>query len=218
MENRPTPSPASVSGPEIVRHTAGARFVHWAMALAFIVAMVTGLSLYWRSILGWVLPFFGGKEMAVTLHFWFGIGLGVFALLLYLIWRAPMRWTAPDAEFVRHLADHALRPDQAQPPETGFFNGGQKLYFWSVVVGTAVLVLTGLVWWFRKDMPHPIYAVCRTTHRVLGVILSGGLLVHLYKSTLGERGTLRSMITGTVTPEWARSRRPKWFRDLGGRP
>jgi len=178
--------------------------------------MITGLSLYWRSILGWVLPCFGGKESAVILHFWFGIGLAVFTLPLYFVWRSRARWTPADSQFVRHLPDHALRHGQPQPPETGFFNGGQKLFFWLVVGGSAVLLATGLVWWFRKDVPHPVYAVSRTTHRVLAVVISGAFLAHLYKSTIGERGTLRSMIRGTVTAEWARSRRPKWFREVGG--
>jgi formate dehydrogenase subunit gamma len=41
-----------------------------------------------------------------------------------------------------------------------------------------------------------------------------GLLVHSYKASIGEPGTLRSMIRGTVTLQWARTRRPKWFRDI----
>ena len=179
--------------------------------------MATGLALYWRSILGWAIPLFGGKDMAVNLHFWSGVGLGLFTLLLYFLWRQKARWTPTDSHFVRHLGDYAARPDQAPPPETGFFNGGQKLYFWAVVVSGVILVGTGLVWWWRKEVPPSVYVICRTTHRVLAVIMSGGLLVHVYKATIGEPGTLRSMLRGTVTAEWARARRPKWFRDLGGR-
>jgi formate dehydrogenase subunit gamma len=47
--------------------------------------------------------------------------------------------------------------------------------------------------------------------------MSAGLLVHIYKATIGEPGTFRSMVSGTVTRQWARSRRPKWYRDLVSR-
>jgi len=187
------------------------------MAACFIIVMFTGLALYWRSILGWMLPMFGGKETAINLHFWFGLGLGFFTLLLYFAWRAVARWTPADTHFVKHLRQYAASPSQLPPPETGFFNGGQKLYFWSVILSMAVFVVTGVVWWYRKDVPQNVYAVCRTTHRILAVIMSGGLLVHIYKASIGEPGTLRSMIGGTVTREWARIRRPGWFRDLGNR-
>jgi len=211
-----TASETSAHG-EIQRHSAGARFLHWAMALCFIVAMCTGLSLYWRSILNWAIPLFGGKEMAINLHFWFGLGLGVSVLLLFFLWRAVARWTPTDSHFVKNLSKYAASPDQAPPPETGFFNGGQKLYFWSVVISTFVLVVTGVVWWYRKQVPPNVYVVCRTTHRVLSVIMSGALLIHVYKATVGEPGTFRSMIGGKVTREWARLRRPKWFREIAGR-
>jgi formate dehydrogenase subunit gamma len=215
----PTPSAdvkPSVTEPEleIQRHSAVTRLLHWSMALCFLVAMSTGLALYWQSILAWTMPLFGGKPSAVQLHFWFGLGLGLTTLVLALVWRAAARWTAGDTHFVRHLSKYASGPHQAPPPDTGFFNGGQKLYFWAAVVSTLVFVVTGLVWWFRKDVPHPIYVVCRTTHRVLGVTMSAALLVHIYKATIGEPGTFRSMIGGTVTREWARLRRPRWFREV----
>ncbi len=207
---------SSTPSSPILRHSVAARLIHWLLAVGFMVAMATGLSLYWRSILGWTMPLFGGKPMAVLLHFWFGIGFAVFALPLFLIWRKRMRWTPADSEFARNLKEHALNPGQQQPQETGFFNGGQKLFFILVSWSAAILLFTGLVWWFRKDLPHPLYAVCRTTHRVLGVVIAGGFLAHLYKSTLGERGTLRSMITGKVTEDWAKARRPAWHREIGG--
>ena len=214
------PNPSSPGAPdpaEVRRHGPAARLLHWLLAASFILVMATGLALYWRSILGWTLPLFGGKDSAVNLHFWTGLVLAAAALLLFLVWRRLARWTPTDSHFVRHLSAYAASPDQVPPPETGFFNGGQKLYFWSVMVSTVIFVVTGLVWWFRKEVPQNVYAVCRTTHRVLAVIMSAGFLVHVYKATIGEAGTFGSMVTGKVTVAWARARRPNWYRELGGR-
>jgi len=138
------PPPAAPVAPEIPRHSRTNRLLHWAMALCFLVAMGTGFALYWH-ILRWTLPLYGGKDSAILLHFWFGLGLGLTTLLVYLVWRTLARWTPADTHFVKHLRKYAASPDQVPPPETGFFNGGQKLYFWSVVVSTALLVVTGVV-------------------------------------------------------------------------
>jgi formate dehydrogenase subunit gamma len=214
MNDTPT---AQDPGADIPRHSARARAIHWTLAALFIIVMATGLSLYWRSILGWALPLFGGKPSAINIHFWGGAGLTLFTVLLYFLWRRAARWTAADTDFVRHLPRYAAGASQEPPPGTGFFNGGQKLYFWAVVAGGLVLFATGVVWWFRKDVPPPVYVVCRTSHRILAVAMSGALLVHVYKATIGEPGTLRSILRGTVTRDWARRRRPGWYRDLGGR-
>lgn len=206
-------------GSEIVRHTLAVRLVHWLIAVAFFAAMITGLTLYWNSILWWLRPGLGGTESAIAIHFVAGIGLTILAVPIYFAWRRWMRWTATDSYFVRHLREHGIRPQQTPPAETGFFNGGQKLFFWAFIGSTAWLFVTGLVWWWRREpwMPHSVYAVCRTSHRVVSVMMCGALLIHIYKATLGEPGTLAAMLTGRVTAGWARVRRPAWFRELGGR-
>ena len=209
-----TPVPAT----DILRHTFAVRVIHWLIALCFIPAMVTGLALYWASILRWMIPFFGGTHGAIAIHFVTGLGLAALAVPIFIQWRKRMRWTATDSYFVRHLPKHGLRPNQSQPSDTGFFNGGQKLFFWAFIFSTAWLLVSGLVWWWRREpwMPRNLYAVCRTSHRVIAVIMSGALLIHLYKATVGEPGTFASMVKGTVTASWARLRRPGWFRELGG--
>jgi formate dehydrogenase subunit gamma len=213
MENLPVPPP------DLVRHTFSVRVIHWLIAVAFILAMATGLALYWASILSWMVPYFGGTHAAIAIHFLAGLGLALLAVPIFFQWRKRMRWTATDSYFVRHLREHGLRPNQTPPSDTGFFNGGQKLFFWAFIVSTAILLATGLVWWWRREpwMPRNVYAICRTTHRVLAVIMSGALLIHIYKATIGEPGTFASMVQGTVTANWARLRRPGWFRELGGR-
>ncbi len=212
MEEPPAPTT------EIMRHSFFVRIIHWLIALCFVSAMATGLSLYWASILRWMQPFFGGTHGTIAIHFLAGLGLSLLAIPIYWKWHQKMRWTATDSHFVRHLRQHGLRPDQVPPPDTGFFNGGQKLYFWAFITSTAYLLVTGLVWWWRREpwMPNQVYVVCRTSHRVVAVVMSGALLIHLYKATIGEAGTLASMLKGTVTANWARLRRPGWFRELAG--
>ena len=212
MSDEPATNVASES--PIRRHSGWVRFLHWSLAVVYIAAIATGFALYWEKLLGWLRPYFGGYNQTIYIHFWTGIGLVLFTVLLGFAWRRVARWTAADSEFVRKMPEHALHPERPQPPETGFFNGGQKLYFWAVIVTAVLFLVTGIVWSFRYDVPHNVYAVCRTTHRMLGIVMLVGLLVHIYKASIGEPGTLRSMLRGTVTAQWARTRRPKWFREI----
>ena len=167
----------------IKRHSGGVRFYHWALAVFYIAAILTGFALYWQKLLGWLVPIFGGNNQTIYIHFWAGIGLVLFTFLLGLAWRKVVRWTAADSEFARRMPHHVLHAGDPQPAETGFFNGGQKLYFWAVIVTAVLFLVTGIVWSFRYVVPHNVYAVCRTTHRVLGVVMLAGLLVH-YKGWL----------------------------------
>ena len=212
MSDEPVPTP--VSETPVARHSGWVRLLHWSLAIVYIGAILTGFALYWKKLLGCLVPVFGGNNQTIYIHFWAGIGLVLFTILLGLAWRGVAKWTAADSQFVRQMGEHALHPGRPQPPDTGFFNGGQKLYFWTVIATAVIFLGTGIVWCFRYDVPQDVYAVCRTTHRVLGVVMLAGLLVHIYKASIGEPGTLRSMLRGTVTAQWARTRRPKWFRDL----
>src|SRR5258708_40311414 len=88
---------------EIVRHTLFVRLVHWLIAFGFILALPTGLSLYWASILRWLQPYFGGEQGTVAIHFVDGLALSAFAVPLHLVRRKRRRWTATGSDFIRPL-------------------------------------------------------------------------------------------------------------------
>ena len=60
---------------EIPRHSLSVRITHWVIALCFIAAMATGLTLYWSSILKWAVPYFGGEQSTIAIHFVGGLAL-----------------------------------------------------------------------------------------------------------------------------------------------
>lgn len=205
-----------MSEPDVLRHSPYTRFVHWGVALFFLLAALSGFTDYFPKAMAWVAPLFGGRKGAQFIHPWFSLGFEAFLLLQFFNWYRPMLWRAADNGFIRHLTKHILPGKEPAPPDTGFFNGGQKLYFWFVIASAVVFLGTGLVWWFKSSFSKELYEVCRTIHRLLAFAVAAGLLVHIYKATLGEPGVFRSMLRGTVTAQWARTRRPGWLRDLRG--
>ena len=51
-----------VVGNEIVRHRLFSRYMHWAVAVTFIVCLLTGMPI-WTPVFGWMATLFGGLSV-----------------------------------------------------------------------------------------------------------------------------------------------------------
>ncbi len=104
------------------------------------------------------------------------------------------------------------------PPETGFFNGGQKAQFWEIVGGSVVYLITGIILWMgaRTFGRWPV-AVSYVLHDISALIMLGGIFIHIYLSTIGEPGTFQAMIRGAVSEAWAWTFHPAWYKQVTGR-
>ena len=128
-----------------------------------------------------------------------------------------MAWTKADSRFTRHIKEYATNQEKAASPDTGFFNGGQKLYFWSIALSTLLFVITGILMWFDQIVARWVVAVSYVLHDVAALVMLGGFIIHIYQSTVNAPGTLGSMIDGTVTRAWAWTHHPAWYRKVTGR-
>jgi formate dehydrogenase gamma subunit len=54
-------------------------------------------------------------------------------------------------------------------------------------------------------------------HDISAVIMLGGILIHIYLSTIGEPGTFQAMIRGAVSEAWAWTFHPTWYKQVTGR-
>ncbi len=202
---------------EIFRHSAYTRVLHWLVAIFFLLALLTGLAIYSPWLFRWLAPLFGGGAMTRMLHPWFSLAF-VAAFVLQLVnWLGEMMWTANDREWLRHLKDYVTNREALEPEYVGFFNGGQKLYFWAIVGCGGVFLITGLPMWFPREFGRTAVAIGYVLHDVATWIMLGGFVVHVYQSTAAHPGTFRSMIRGTVTKAWAWTHHPAWYRDVTGR-
>lgn len=201
---------------EILRHPLYTRFLHWMVALFFIVSLLSGFALYSPHLFQWLTPLFGGGPTARWLHPWFGVGFSLFFFFQFLNWLVPMIWTKADRTFMRHIKDYAVNKEEMAPEDTGFFNGGQKLYFWTIALSTVIFFVTGILLWLDQSVPRLLTAISYVFHDVAALIMLGGFMIHVYQSTASEPGTFRSMIDGTVTRAWAWTHHPLWYREVTG--
>lgn len=202
---------------ELLRHPVYTRFLHWSVAITFILSLLSGFAIYSPWLFRFLTPMFGGGAVTRALHPWFGVAFEVFFLFQFINWFAPMAWTAADSRWIRKMKAYVTNREGREPEDVGFFNGGQKLYFWAIAVTALLFLITGILLWFDDSVPRWSVAVGYVIHDLAALVMLGGLIIHIYEGTAHQPGTFRSMIDGTVTEEWARTHHPAWYRRVIGR-
>jgi formate dehydrogenase subunit gamma len=202
---------------ELLRHPVYTRILHWTVAISFVLALLSGFAIYSPWLYRWLTPLFGGGPMTRFLHPWFGLLFNIAFFFQFLNWFAPMQWRAADSRWMRRLKAYASNREKLEPEETGFFNGGQKLYFWAIAASAVLFLITGLLLWFDHVVPRWLVAVSYVIHDIAALVMLGAFIIHIYEGTAAQPGTFRSMTDGTVTREWAWTHHPAWYRDVTGR-
>lgn len=202
---------------ELLRHPVYTRFLHWSVAIFFILSLLTGFAIYSPWLFHWITPIFGGGPRTRLLHPWFGLVFEVFFLFQFINWFAPMAWGEADRRWMRRIRRYATNEDPVEADDVGFFNAGQKLYFWAIAVCGVLFLITGLVMWFGDLVNRWLAVVSYVIHDLAALLMLAGFIIHVYEGTAHQPGTFRSMMDGTVTERWARTHHPKWYRAVTGR-
>jgi len=203
---------------ELLRHPVYTRFLHWMVALFFFLALFSGFGIYLPWLFRWFTPIFGGGPLARQMHPWFGLGFVFFFALQTLNWLRPMAWTKADTKWIKNIKAVVTGEDKLEPPDTGFFNAGQKGQFWEIVAGSVVYLVTGIILWAgaRTFGRWPV-AISYVLHDISALIMLGGIFIHIYLSTIGEPGTFQAMTRGAVSEAWAWTFHPAWYKEVTGR-
>jgi len=201
---------------KILRHDNGERVVHWIIAIVFIFLFLSGLAMF-SPFFFWLSALFGGGQSMRLLHPFAGV---VLAVLFYpYAWglRRDNHWTPADSNWVEHM--FAYMRKAMHFPDTGKYNAGQKLMYWSMIPIIAVLTVTGVVlWqpWFAPSFSAGTRRAAGLVHAASAFVMFVGIGVHWY-AAYWTRGSIRAMVRGTVTRAWARYHHPAWFRHITGK-
>jgi formate dehydrogenase subunit gamma len=198
----------------IVRYNAAERTNHWLVAMAFVLAALSGLALF-HPALFWFSNLFGGGPWTRILHPF----IGLFMLVMFAIYgagkAAENRMEARDWTWLRQIGD-VISNREERLPEVGQFNAGQKLVFYSVVICLTVLLLTGITIWrayFSDYFPITVIRWGALLHALFAFILICTIIVHIY-AAVWIKGSIRAMTRGKVTPGWAWKHHRAWFREI----
>ena len=204
-----------VVGDKVIRHRASSRLIHWAVALSFILALITGMPI-WSPVFTWMAWLVGGLHVCRWLHPWAGAGFALFSVFMFIHWAAAMVLDAHEREWLSPAKVIKYLMQQDDDQETGKYNGGQKMYFWGVSVGAVVLFLTGFVLWFPQYWGQMVRESSIVLHDLSFVAFAVSLVGHIYLGTAAGPGTFGAITRGTVTLAWAKLHHPRWYREVTG--
>src|SRR5437667_7342379 len=202
---------------ELLRHPVYTRVLHWLVAISFILALLSGFAIYSPWLFRFLSPLFAGGPTARLLHPWFGLFFVAFFLFQFINWLTPMWWTSADSRWLGRIKRYTANEDKFEPADVGYFNGGQKIYFWLIVLSVVLFLVSGPVMWCDNIFPRWIVAASYVIHDLAALLMLGAFLIHIYEGTAAMPGTFRAMTNGTVTRKWAWTHHPAWYRDVTGR-
>lgn len=208
LEERP-------SGKVVPRWKLWERVLHWTTATLFIVLTITGLSLlFGRAVLIPVLGaggFAAYAGFAMTLHNYVGPVFTVCVAIMALAWvwhnvpsRADLEWFKAGGGFLK-----------GRHPPAGRMNGGEKIWFWFILLVGGLVCFTGVV------LDFPIWGQTRETmqlaslvHAVAAILWVSLFFGHAWIGTLGTEGAIDGMATGYVSSEWAKQHHDLWYEQV----
>lgn len=217
MSTRVIPSVPVVdeSGDRILRYTLGERVNHWIGGVSYVYCLITGLS-FWSPYMFWLADLVGGGPTARFWHPWLGLVFTVSILWMYKLWRSDMLITDADRAWWKAVQYYIRNEDQDLPP-IGRFNYGQKLFFWVMLYGAILLLLSGLVLWFPEYIPWNLRWVRYlgvAVHVTAALVSIGAFIIHVYMGTAMVRGGFTSIIRGEVSAAWARLHHRLWYEQV----
>ncbi len=202
---------------DLKRYTPRERVNHWTIAVCFILLTLSGLSFFHPSM--WPLTdIFGGGVWTRILHPYIGLVLTVAFALFFLRLRKHNEMKPIDWEWMKK-AKGLMTGDAHGMPAQERYNGGQKILFWSLSACLLVMLLSGIcIWraWF--NLPVVLVRLAAVLHAAAGAVMIGIVIGHIYLS-IWTKGTIRAMVSGTVTRAWAKQHHALWYETMtGGRP
>ena len=196
----------------LLRYSADVRTNHWLVAIAFVLAALSGLALF-HPALFFLSNLFGGGPWTRILHPFIGLFMVlVFLALSSRVWD-DNRMGDADWQWLRQWRD-AVNNREERLPEVGRYNGGQKFLFFVLVVCLLGLFVTGFPMWRAYfTLPVGLVRLSSVLHAIGALVLVCAILVHIYAG-FWVRGSVHAMLRGTVTPGWAWKHHRAWFRQI----
>ncbi len=212
---RPT---TAIPEDEVQRYNFAERAYHWINAIAYTYLMLTGLAIftplaYW---LGYVL---GGPATIRYWHPWIGLIYLATIFWMHRMWKRDMQKIPEDEKWSKNIRAYAENRDELMPPQ-GRFNAGQKQFWWVMLYCTFILLITGIIMWIPEKMPRELHWVLPITvfiHSATALITIAAFIIHVYMSVWVTPGSMKAMVEGHVSTNWARTHHRLWFEKITGR-
>lgn len=202
---------AGPSARRILRFGGLDRFAHWLSAVSFLLLALSGANLVFGKSL--LMPIIGHEAFSnVTrvgkfVHNYVGFAFTLGIILMFVLWvkdnfpsALDLRWFAQGGGLIGH-----------RHPPADRFNAGQKLIFWSTVLGGGLLAVSGYIMMFRPlDIAIAGFQLANILHGLVGLMMFAIIIGHIYIGTIGMEGAFDAMGRGDVDLNWAKEHHGVW--------
>lgn len=208
------------SGRRIERFNAWDRTIHWATAISFVVLAISGLIILFgkKVMLPWMGHelFAGLALVSKYLHNFVGPLFVVCSVLMFFNFARKNVFRKADWAWIKGgggLVSHKHIP-------AGYFNAGEKLWFWGGVVLLGLLMsVTGLILDFvNVGQTRYILQITDYLHIAGATLFIVTAMAHIYIGTIGTPGAYQAMRHGTVDEEWAKAHHELWYEEVKAGP
>lgn len=203
------------TGNKIKRWHEAERLLHWYTAFLFIIMSLTGLLLLYGKAI--VLPYVDKTLFAFYLKYCmiihnYAANFFLFGfIIMILVWLVHSFPRTVDKQWFTQLGGLLSH----HPIQAGFFNAGQKIWYWLIFWVGFVVIGSG----FYINLP--IFGqtiaglqLASILHSGFSVIWIAAALIHIYAHLIGREGSLESMTTGQVDETWAKQHHVVWYQEI----
>jgi formate dehydrogenase subunit gamma len=205
-------SAADPDAQPIVRYTLQERVNHWLAGLSYLYLLLTGLALF-TPHLYWIAAVLGGGPSIRFWHPWIGLVFCAALAWMHSLWSGQMRTTDADRAWNRNVKQYIQNRDDEVPP-VGRFNPGQKQFYWVMLFGTILLLISGVVMWIPEYVPRGLRitrSIAVLLHEIAALITIGAFIIHVYMGLFVVPGGFRAIVQGYVSRGWAKAHHRLWY-------
>lgn len=202
---------------EIERYTFRERVMHWLTGLTYLYCLATGLAFY-SPHLFWLANVLGGGPTSRFWHPIVGIVFLMGTMWMNSLWHRDMDITETDKRWLDRTENYITNRDGLVPPQDRF-NAGQKLFYWAMLYGALLLLLSGFFLWLPEYIPRQaawVRGVMVLLHELAALVTIGGFLIHVYMGIFFIPGSMTAITTGYVSRIWAKSHHRLWYQRVTG--
>lgn len=211
------------TGRAIRRFTDWQRLIHWSTAITFLVLAVSGLLLLFGKQV--VLPWLGHTAfswLAIAskyLHNFVGPLFIACSVAMFASFLRRNVFARSDWLWLRRAGGLIGKG----PVPAGYFNAGEKMWFWFGVTLLGLLMsVTGLVLNFpywggvgeSVGSTRYVQQWANVLHLVGATLYIAAAMGHMYIGTLGTPGAYRGMREGHVDESWAQAHHALWYEQV----
>ncbi|HZY18278.1 MAG TPA: formate dehydrogenase subunit gamma [Ramlibacter sp.] len=204
------------SGRPMLRFNRTQRIVHWTTAISFLLLALTGvLILFGKKTL---LPLIGHDAfswLAIVSKYVHNVVGPFFIASSVVMFLTFLRDNFFDRSDWAWLRSGGGLFGQGHPP-AGYFNAGEKAWFWGGVVLLGLLMsATGLVLDFVVfGQTRYLLQLANYLHIAGATLYIAAAMGHIYLGTVGTPGAYHAMRHGTVDENWARTHHSLWYEKV----